>query len=56
MFKIFLQLKPAKDITYKYNCWNWLYFCYYEYDVFYVLLIVNSANCIHMVNQIQIFK
>lgn len=26
MFKMFLQLKPAKDITYKYNCWNWLYF------------------------------
>lgn len=26
MFKMFLQLQPAKDITYKYNCWNWLYF------------------------------
>lgn len=56
MFKIFLQLKPAKDITYKYNCWHWLYFCYYEYDVFDVLLIVYSANCIHLVNHIQIFK
>lgn len=46
--KIFFQLKPAKDITYKYNCWHWLYFCYYEYDVFDVLLIVYSANCIHL--------